>query len=90
MHVFAKDRRGNYLKVGDYAEKIIAWYTYLTQGKIEMVHAGDDLFRVTYTEDDVLYDEEIIADPDDDGNYPLELVINGVVKKYTVWGEPVD
>lgn len=71
-------RNDLYINVKDHKDSIIEWFTEMNQDqknfKIEYVISN--VFKITY---DIEDDEEercmmeTVADPDDDGNYPLKI-----------------
>lgn len=66
-----------YLNAKDNKHAIIAWYTEMNndQENFKIEYVISNIFKITYSTDD---EEErclmdIVADPDDDGNYPIKI-----------------
>lgn len=66
-----------YLNAKDHQELVIGWYLDMNNDKqnLKIEYVISNIFKVTYSTED---EEErcmmdIVADPDDDGNYPVKI-----------------
>lgn len=80
-----------YLNVSEHKEAIVNWYTNMNDDKknLKVEYVISNVFKITYSTNE---DEEercmmeIVADPDDDGNYPIK--VKGIY--YLVAGKVID
>jgi hypothetical protein len=64
--------------VGRISDEVLKWYENMVGDHVMFDHIVDNLFRAEYDSEDMTPEEiavenEMIADPDDDGNYPLVI-----------------
>jgi flavoprotein len=74
------------------SDEVLKWYESMVGDHVMFDHIADDLFRAEYDSEDMTTEEiavenEMIADPDDDGNYPLVIENSSGKVEFLVVGD---
>ncbi len=74
------------------SDEILKWYESMVGDHVMFDHIADNLFRAEYDSKDMSPEEiavenEMIADPDDDGNYPLVIENSSGKVEFIVVGD---
>lgn len=85
-------RKWGDIYVGRVSDHVLNWYESMVGDHVMFDHIADNMFRAEYDSGDMSPEEiavqnEMIADPDDDGNYPLVIENSRGKVEFTVVGE---
>jgi hypothetical protein len=78
--------------IGRISDEVLKWYESMVGDRVMFDHIADNLFRAEYDSEDMNPDEiavenHLIADPDDDGNYPLVVENSSGKVEFLVVGD---
>jgi hypothetical protein len=78
--------------VGRVSDHVLTWYESMVGDHVMFDHIADNMFRAEYDSGDMSPEEiavenEMIADPDDDGNYPLVIENSSGKVEFAVVGD---